>query len=58
MPTSGRHDGKLVFTFGAVACYLDPDKKLVCAKLPGAPGFQLTSLSKLVEAATASEGGN
>jgi hypothetical protein len=63
LPTSSQHEGKRVFLFGKVACFVDPDKKLVCARLPsqtaaggggmGGGGFQPTSLSKLVEAASA-----
>ena len=52
MPTGGRHDGKLVYSFGPVPVYVDPDKKIVCARLGKAP-FQPTSLAALVEAATA-----
>ena len=51
MPTGGRHEGKLVFSFGDVPVYVDPDKRLVCARL-GGKAFQPTSLAALVEAAT------
>ena len=55
MPTGGRHEGKVLFHFGNVPVYIDPVKKLVCAKRAGASGgYQPTSLAKLVEAATAS----
>ena len=56
MPTGARHDGKLLFTFGRVPVYMDPDKHIVCARRPAAHRFEPISLSKLVEAATASSG--
>jgi len=55
MPTGGRHDGKLVFSFGDVPVYVDPDKKIVCARL-GKGGFQPASLVALVAAATREQG--
>ena len=51
MPTGGRHDGKLVYSFGSVPVYVDPDKKIVCARI-GKAAFKPTSLTQLVEAAT------
>ena len=55
MPTSARQQGKLVFSFGDVPVYIDPDKKIMCARLSRAAGFKPTSLTELVEAATASK---
>ena len=56
MPTNNRQQGKLVFSFGAIPVYIDPDKKIVCARVDKAAGFQPTSLAKLVAAAAAMEG--
>ena len=50
MPTGGRHEGKLVFNFGPIPVYVDPVKRIVCARI--GKGFQPTSLAALVEAAT------
>ena len=52
MPTGMRHEGKQVFKFGEVPVYIDPVKKIVCAKVEGGK-FQPTSLGALIEAATA-----
>ena len=56
MPAASRHDGKQVYTFGRVPVFVDPDKKIVCAKIAAGgaaqPAFKPVSLSALVEAAT------
>ena len=35
MPTSSRQEGKLVFSFGSVPVFIDPDKKIVYARRQG-----------------------
>ena len=52
MPSSTRHEGKQVFLFGATPVFLDPDRKIVCARI-GKAGYRPTTIGELVADALA-----
>ena len=51
MPSGSRHEGKQVFHFGSVPVYVDPDRKIVCARI-GKASFRPTTIAELLSVAT------